>query len=74
MTVGQSCKKRGDDVATLSLSEPLAPMVHLRESSDVHRTVNEPLVMKATELEMVFVGLLKKNSWVNNECLNLKNL
>ena len=66
--------KRGDDVAALSLSEPLAPMVHLREGSDVHRTVNEPLVMKATELEMVFVGLLKKNSWVNNECLNLKNL
>lgn len=66
--------KRGEQVASLKLTEPLAPMAHLSEKAEIHHTVDTVLTMKAAEAELVFVGILKKNSWVNNECLNLKNL
>ena len=66
--------KRGEMVDPLKLEKRLAPVAHLKNEGDVHRAVDETLALKASDAEVVFVGILKKNSWVHNECLNLKKL
>jgi len=61
-------------VAPLKLEKKLDPVAHLKNEGDVHRAMDERLMLKASDAEVVFVGTLKKNSWVHNECLNLKKL
>ncbi len=60
----------------LKLEVELAPNAHLEslDKREVSRLMDQELLIKAADCEIVFVGLLKNNSWVQDECLNLKSL
>lgn len=68
--------KRGEKVPALKLATDLVPDAHLQtlKVGGVARGMDEVISLKAADCEIVFVGLLKKNSWVYGECVNLKEL
>jgi hypothetical protein len=66
--------QRAGEIAPLKLNEELDPAVHLKNGGEVHRTMDQLLTLNAADAEIVFVGIMKKNSWVHNECSNLKKL
>jgi hypothetical protein len=66
--------RRGKDVPPLALKKELGPKEHLKLGGEVHRLMDEVVSLDAKEAELVFVGILKKNTWVHNECPNLKRL
>lgn len=66
--------RRADEVAPLKLEKVLDPRHHHANGGVAHRTMKEVLQLKASSAEVVFVGTLQKNSWVHNECPNLKIL
>jgi len=43
--------KRGEDVDPLSLEKKYDPVAHLEKEGDIHRTVDETLVLKASDAE-----------------------
>jgi hypothetical protein len=68
--------KRGKEVPPLKLSKDLDPKEHhYLNRGVVPRVVGEPLLIEATDVEIVFVGLLKQMKLgIQGECPNLKIL
>lgn len=65
---------RGADVPPLKLLKQPGAMTHLKAGGAAHRTIDDALKLNAQDAEIVIVGILKRNSWVTNECPNLKLL
>lgn len=68
--------KRGEKVPPLKLSKDLHPKEHhYLTRGVVAKLIEKPLLLEASDTEIVFVGLLKqRTSGLERECPNLKHL